>query len=161
MWDVCAKFDQNTLNASVAYVHKVISIFDHDDLGLKPLPWKSIGVIFSSWATTVLSLIKINSKIWSLSCSEGYIYNYLLWPWPLTFKINRTHALVMINMSTTFDVDAHNGLVSTVFTRSKCNKCARTDRLNYRAITLSPLQCIVITFLSKRLDFYVSRKGPN
>ena len=41
---------------------------------------------------------------------------YLLWPWPLTSKINRVYSLTMINMSAKFDEEAHNGLASIVFT---------------------------------------------
>ena len=36
--------------------------------------------------------------------------------WPLTFKINRVHPLITVNMSAKFDEEAHNGLVSMVFT---------------------------------------------
>ena len=32
--------------------------------------------------------------------------------WPLTFKINRVHPLMMANMYAKFDGEAHNGLVS-------------------------------------------------
>ena len=39
-----------------------------------------------------------------------------MWPWPLTSKINRVHPLAMVNMSAKFDQEAHNGLVSIVFT---------------------------------------------
>ena len=38
----------------------------------------------------------------------------------LTF-FNRVHPLVIVNMSAKFDEEAHNGLVSIVFTRSKCD----------------------------------------
>ena len=36
--------------------------------------------------------------------------------WPVTSKINRDHPLTMVNMSAKFDEEAHNGLVSIVFT---------------------------------------------
>ena len=42
-----------------------------------------------------------------------------LWPWPLTSKINRVHPLVIVKMSVNFDEEAHNGLLSIMFTRSK------------------------------------------
>ena len=35
---------------------------------------------------------------------------------PLTFKINRVHPFTMPNISAKFDQEAHNGLVSMVFT---------------------------------------------
>ena len=40
--------------------------------------------------------------------------------WHLTSKINRVPPLVMVNISVKFDEDAHKGLVSIVFTRSRC-----------------------------------------
>ena len=36
----------------------------------------------------------------------------------LTFNIKRIHHLVMVNMSAKLDEEAHNGLVSIVFTRT-------------------------------------------
>ena len=36
--------------------------------------------------------------------------------WPLTYKINRVHPQTMANMSAKFDEEAHNGLVSIMFT---------------------------------------------
>ena len=36
--------------------------------------------------------------------------------WPPTSKINRVHPLTMANMSAKFDQEAHNSLVSIVFT---------------------------------------------
>ena len=47
-------------------------------------PPKSIGFMLSSWATFVLSLIKIHSTVWSLLSSQGFSVFCLLWPWPLT-----------------------------------------------------------------------------
>ena len=38
--------------------------------------------------------------------------------WHLTSKINRVHPLIMVNMSTKFDEETSNSLVSIVFTRS-------------------------------------------
>ena len=37
--------------------------------------------------------------------------------WPLTYKTNGVHPLTMANMSAKFDEEAHNGLVSIMFTR--------------------------------------------
>ena len=37
----------------------------------------------------------------------------------LTFKINRVHPLIIVNMSAEFAEEAHNGSVSFAFTRSK------------------------------------------
>ena len=39
-----------------------------------------------------------------------------LYLWPVTSKINRVHPLTMVKMSAKFDEEAHNGLVSIVFT---------------------------------------------
>ena len=42
-----------------------------------------------------------------------------LWPWPLTSIIYRVHPFVIVIMSAKHDEEAHNGLVSIVFTGSK------------------------------------------
>ena len=36
--------------------------------------------------------------------------------WPVTSKIDRIHSLTIVNMSAKFDEEAHNGLVSIMFT---------------------------------------------
>ena len=46
----------------------------------------------------------------------AYFPKCLLWPWPLTSKINRVHSFTMVNMSAKFDQEAHNGLAAIVFT---------------------------------------------
>ena len=46
--------------------------------------------------------------------------------WPLTSKINMVHSLTMANMSGKFDEEAHNGLVSIVFTSLFPHKCIVT-----------------------------------
>ena len=53
-----------------------------------------------------------------LCCSPAYFHMCLLRPWPMTSKINtrRVHPLTMANMYAKFDEEAHNGLVSIVFT---------------------------------------------
>ena len=38
-----------------------------------------------------------------LSCSQAYFNICLMWPWPLSPKINRVHPLVIVNMSAKFD----------------------------------------------------------
>ena len=87
-------------------VHKVISIRVLCDLDL--WPWKSIGNILSSWTICVPGLMKIHS-----TC--------LLWPWPLTLKINMDHPLIMTKVCGKFDKDTWNAAVSIVFTRSRCD----------------------------------------
>ena len=50
------------------------------------------------------------SKILSRRSLFAWRYSYficLLWPWPLTSKINRVHPLTMANMSAKFDKVAH------------------------------------------------------
>ena len=43
-------------------------------------------------------------------------FDWPLWPWPLTSKTNRGHPFLLVKMSTKFDEDTYNGLVSIVFT---------------------------------------------
>ena len=45
-----------------------------------------------------------------------YMSIVILTFWPLIPKINRVHPLTMANMSAKFDEEAHNGLVSILFT---------------------------------------------
>ena len=52
-------------------------------------PWKSIGLVLSSWAALTLSLIEILSKLWSLSCSQCYIHICPFWPWLLTSNLSK------------------------------------------------------------------------
>ena len=48
---------------------------------------------------------------------HNLIYICVLWPLPLTSKINRVHPLIMANIfNAKFDEEAHNGLVSILFT---------------------------------------------
>ena len=84
----------------------------HRDLHLWTVTSKSIGF------TMVNMSAKFDKEIHNglVSCSHAYFHICPLWPWPLTFKINRVHPLTMPNMSAKFDQEAHNGLVSIVFT---------------------------------------------
>ena len=47
---------------------------------------------------------------------QAYFHICPLWPWPLTFKINRVHPLTIVNMFAKSDKEIHNGEVSIVFT---------------------------------------------
>ena len=71
------------------------------------------------------NFIKILSTIWlclhCFKCLHTFVY-CAFDLWPLTSKINRVYLLDMVHMSAMFDEDAHNGLVSIAFTRSRCNK---------------------------------------
>ena len=49
-------------------------------------PPKSIGPILSPKLTSLQSLIKKYTTVWSLSCSQAYLHICTLWPWPLTSK---------------------------------------------------------------------------
>ena len=106
----------------------------HRDLHLWTVTSKLIGF------TIVNMSAKFDKEIHNglVSCSHAYFHICPLWPWPLTFKINRVHPLTMPNMSAKpwpltfkinrvhpltmpnmsakFDQEAHNGLVSIVFT---------------------------------------------
>ena len=84
----------------------------HHDLHLWTVTSKLIGF------TIVNMSAKFDKEIHNglVSCSHAYFHICPLWPWPLTFKINRVHPLTMPNMSAKFDQEAHNGLVSIVFT---------------------------------------------
>ena len=86
---------------SLYRVHKLISIYVHCDLDLRPP--KSTGFILSPWLTCVPSLIKKHTTVKSLSCSQAYFDICPLWPWPLTSEINRILPLIMVNMSAKFD----------------------------------------------------------
>ena len=105
---------KKTQRFSLYGVHKLISIYVHYDLDLWPS--KSIGFILSPWLTCLPSLIKKSTTVKSLLHSQAYFHRCPLWPWPLTSKINRVHPLITVNMSAKFDEEAHNGLVSMVFT---------------------------------------------
>ena len=48
--------------------------------------------------------------------------------WPLTLTINKVHPLIMNNMCVKFDEDAHNPLVSILFTKFR-DRRAQTQTL--------------------------------
>ena len=44
------------------------------------------------------------------------LFPCVLWPWPLTSKINMVHPLTMAYLYAKYDGEAHNDLVSILFT---------------------------------------------
>ena len=102
---------------SLYRVHKLISIHVNCDLDIWPP--KSIGFILSPpWLTCLPIFMKKQTTVLSLSFSQAYFHICLLWLWPLTsyLKINRVHPFTMTNMNAKFDEEAHNGLLSILFT---------------------------------------------
>ena len=87
-WARCMLFDEDTLYTLLSiYFHKVIATFSQHDLNL--WPWKPI--------TFILYHKQHLCYIWSKYTQTFYpkftrfFYVCLLWPWPLTSKINRIH----------------------------------------------------------------------
>ena len=76
-------------------------------------PPKSREVLLSPWLTCLPSLMKMHTTVWIYHVHFN-ICDY--WPSPLTSKINRTHPVIMVNMSTKFDEDPHT-VQSIIFTR--------------------------------------------
>ena len=97
-------------------------------------PPNSIGSIISLWRTSPSSLVKKHTNLCSLSCSQACFHICVLWPWPLTSKINRHHLLTIANMSAKYDEKAHTPFVSIMFTSLKpymyCDHWPLTSKIN-------------------------------
>ena len=94
---------------------------------IRPAPISNSTFLFS-WQTYVPNFIwksqsmtekmKYNNAKRSIPAHPTFVNDAHcgLHLWPVTSKINRVHPLTMVNMSAKFDEEAHNGLVSIVFT---------------------------------------------
>ena len=120
MINITAKFDAEIHNGLISFVFTSLSCYmSIVTLTFDLWPPKSIGSILSSCLTSLPSLIKQNTQRLSFYHVHKLISIYVhcdLDLWPLTSKINRVHPLTMANMCAKFDQEAHNGLVSIVFT---------------------------------------------
>ena len=93
------------------YVSAEIYYKGHHDYHLLSKKWP--------WNSVFLSIIwKYNNAKRSIPAHPTFVNDAHcgLHLWPVTSKINRVHPLTMVNMSAKFDEEAHNGLVSIVFT---------------------------------------------
>ena len=71
--NICAKFEQNTLNDLISIViTRLFPLLIFLTLTFDLWPVKSIGFILSSWATSVPCLIKIHSTVWSVVFTSLY-----------------------------------------------------------------------------------------
>ena len=136
--NICAEFDQNTLHGLISFVFTMLYHF----YLLWPWPLKSVGLILSSLATSVLSLIKIHSWF-DLYCVHKFIFPFMLWPWllPQTSKFKSVHPLATVNIYAKFHEVwhyMHYGLASIVFIRSKCG--AHTDASTHTYTPTEPQQ---------------------
>ena len=143
-----AKFDEESHSDWVFIVFT--SLFPHNIMSIVTLtfdswPPNSRELIISPLLTCLKHLWSGSTQQLSLYCVHKLISICPLWPWPLTSKINRVYPLIMVNMSSKFDEEAHSGLVSIVFTRSNCdthmNRGRTEARRNHRSVTISPPLC--------------------
>ena len=120
MINISVKFDTEIHNGLISFMFISLSRYmSIVTLTFDLWPQKSIGSILSSWLTSLPRLIKQNTQRLSFYHVHKLISIYIhcdLDFWPLTSKINRVHPLTMANMCAKFDQEAHNGLVSVVFT---------------------------------------------
>ena len=66
----------------------------------------------------VLASCQVSSKsIQPFTAAQGYKPFYLLWPWPLTSKINRFQFFFLRKICAKQDQNALNSLITIVFTR--------------------------------------------
>ena len=115
MINMSSKFDEEAHNGQYK-VHSLFSYLSPVTMTFDIWPPKSKGSILSPKLTSLQSLMKKYTTVQYLSCSQAYLHICPLWPWPLTFKINRVHPLTMVNMSAKFDLEAQNCLVAIVLT---------------------------------------------
>ena len=118
MANMSAKFDEEAHNGLVSmcsqpYYHICL-------LWPWPLTSKFNRVHPLSMASMSTKFDEEHKTVKSLSSSQVYFHipyvNCDLDLWPLTSKINRVRPLTMVNMSAEFYEEAHNSLVSIVFT---------------------------------------------
>ena len=113
---------KNTQQFDLYCVHKVTSIFF-----FLLWPWtltSRINRVYPLILGSICAKFYRNTSVWSLMCSHGYFQFCLLHSRPLPPK-----SIGMVNMSDKYDEDAHNSLVSNMFTRSNFSETMGTSSL--------------------------------
>ena len=92
MVNMSAKFDEEAQNTLVCKFHSLFPYLSTVTLTFGLWPPKSIGSILSPWLTSLLSLTKKYTTVWSISCSQTCLRIKLnlnicpLWPWPFDLR---------------------------------------------------------------------------
>ena len=86
--NITANFDEEIHNGLVSILFTtLLPYMSIVTLTFEIWPPKSIVFILSPWLLCLPSLIKKQTTVLSLSCSQAYFHICPLWPWPLTSDI--------------------------------------------------------------------------
>ena len=113
LWNICAKGDKNTPNSTLFCLQGYISVHCNPGIWHKNNQGSSFHLLqhlYKVW----LKYIK-----WCLSIvfTRFFPYLCLLWPWPLTSKINKIYPLTLDNICAKLDHNSLTGMPSIVLTR--------------------------------------------